>query len=137
LVHRGYGMQRRWTGKSVNLDSLSDDIDNFFKSRGFLTQKSESPDERKILARPKYLAVKLGEPISVGIAGNSGDLAIDLKASELATPSIRMGMLTQLLGGGYFLLKGLKVQEELRKLENEFWVYIEDKIAQMTSASLK
>jgi hypothetical protein len=44
-------------------------------------------------------------------------------------------MLTKSLGGGYFLLKGLKLQEELEKLEREFWIYVEDKVAQLAGSA--
>jgi hypothetical protein len=135
FLARGYLMQIRWTGKSVDLDSLSNGIAGFFQSRDFLTGKIESADERRILLRPKYPTIKLQEPISVGIVGSSDDFTIDLRASELATRSIRMGMLTKSFGGGCFQLKGLKLQEELKKLENDFWVYIESKIASMASPS--
>jgi len=128
-------MLRRWTEKSVDLGSLSNYIDDFFKSRGFSTKRNESGNERAILLRPKYSAIKLEAPINVRITGNSDDFTIDIKASELTTRSIRVGMLTKSIGGGYFLLKGLKMQEELEKLEKEFWIYIENKVTQLTGSA--
>jgi hypothetical protein len=50
-------------------------------------------------------------------------------ASEATRSSIRLGLLTSALGGGYFTLQGNRLRETLEKLENEFWVYIEDKVA--------
>lgn len=128
-------MQKRWTGQNVDLNSLSDGVDDFFKSRGFLTNKSESAGEHKILLRPKYSTIKLEEPISVRIVGDPGNFVIDLRASELTTRSVRMGMLTKSLGGGYYLLRSLKLREELEKLENEFWIFVEDKVAQLARSA--
>ena len=128
-------MQRRWTGQNVDLNLLSNGIEDFLKSRGFMTKKSESTGERKILLRPERSRIKLEEPISVRIAGDPGDFVIDLRASELTTRPIRMGMLTKSLGGGYFLLKSLELREELEKLEKEFWIFVEDKVAQLARSA--
>jgi hypothetical protein len=77
----------------------------------------------------------LEEPISVRISGDPSDFTVDLKASELTARPIRTGLLTKSLGGGYFLLKTLKLQEELEKLEKEFWIYVEDKVAELTGSA--
>jgi hypothetical protein len=124
-------MQRRWTGQNVDLSLLSDEVDDFFKSRDFVTEKSESVGERKILLKPKYPTVKLEDYMSVRIVGEPNDFTVDLKASELTTRPVRMGLLTKSLGGGYSLLRSLKLKEELEKMEKEFWIFVEDKVAQM------
>jgi hypothetical protein len=124
-------MQRRWTRQNVDLDSLSVSIEDFFKSQHFVTKKSESAGERKILLQSTYSRVKLEEPVSVRITGDPNDFVIDLKASELTTHPVRMGMLTKSLGGGYYLLRSLKLQEELQKMEKEFWIYVENRVTQL------
>ena len=130
-------MQRRWAGKSVDLNLLYHCLDDFFTDRKFLTEKSESSGERTILLHSRHAARKFGEPISLRITGNSDDFTVYLKASELAARTVRAGMLTKSLVGGYFLLKGLKLQEELEKLEREFWIYVEDKVAQLAGSARK
>ncbi len=124
-------MQRRWIGQNVDLTSLSISLEDFFKSRLYETKKLESPGERKILLHPKHSSVRLKEPVSVRIAGESDDFTVDLRASELVTRSVRIGMLTKPIGGGHYLLRSLKLQEELEKLEKEFWVFVEDRVAQL------
>lgn len=128
-------MQRRWTMQNVDLNSLSDGVEDFFKSRQFVTKKSESAGERKILLQPTYSTVKLDEPISVRITGDPNDFVVELRASELTNRSVRMGMLTKSLGGGFYLLRSLKLQEELEKLEKEFWIFVEDKVAQLARSA--
>jgi hypothetical protein len=39
-----------------------------------------------------------------------------------------LGLSTTLFGGGVFVLRGLKLQEALEKLEKKFWLYLEEKI---------
>jgi hypothetical protein len=128
-------MRRKWTGQNVDLNSLSDGVEDFFKSMQFVTKKSESAGERKILLQPTFSTVKLEEPINVRITGDPNDFVIELRASELTTRSVRMGMLTKSLGGGYYLLRSLKLQEELEKLEKEFWIFVEDKVAQLARSA--
>ena len=129
-------MQRRWTGKNVNLDLLSDSVEDFFKSRSFVTKRTESAEERVILWQSKR-AAKAEKPISAKIMGKPDDFTVELKASELADRSVRFGMLTKTIGGGYFLLKSLKLREALEKLEKEFWIHVEEKVAQLTGSAQK
>ena len=129
-------MQRRWTGRSVDLDLLSDCVEDFFKDRSLATRRTDSADERVILSQSER-AVKAGKLISVKISGNSDDFKIEVKASELTDRSVRLGMLTKPIGGGYFLLKSLKLRDRLEKLEKEFWIYVEDKVAQLTGSAQK
>ena len=127
-------MQRRWTEKNVDLDLLSDCIEDFFKNRSFVTKRTESQGERTILWQSER-AAKAEKPISARITGNSDDFTIELKASELTDRSVRFGMLTKSIGGGYFLLKSLKLREALEKLEKEFWIYVEDKVAELAGSA--
>jgi len=130
-------MQRRWTEKNVDLHLLSDYVEDFFKNQDFLTKRTEAAGESTILWRPKRLAVRVEEPMSVRITGNPNDFAIELKASELTNRSVRLGMLTKPIGGGYFLLKSLKLREALEKLEREFWIYVDDKLAELAGSAQK
>jgi hypothetical protein len=127
-------MQKRWTGKNVDLDLLSDSVEDFFKSKSFVTKRTESTEERVILWQSGRSA-KAEKPISVRIIGKPDDFTVELKASELADRSVRLGMLTKPIGGGYFLLKSLKLREALEKLEKEFWIYVEDKIAELAGST--
>ncbi len=127
-------MQRRWTGKNVDLDLLSDCVEDFFKNRSLATRRTKSAGERTILWQPERTA-RMQEPMSVKVVGDSDDFTIELKASELTNRSVRLGMLTKPIGGGYFLLKSLKLREALEKLEKEFWIYIEDKVAQLAGSA--
>jgi len=128
-------MQRRWTGHNVNLDSLSDFVEDFFKSRSLSPRRTETAEERTILWFPGRMGVRMKEPVSVRIVGKPDDFIIDLEASELMNRSIHAGMLTKPFGGGYFLLRAVKLKEELERLEKEFWIFVEEKIAQLARSA--
>ncbi len=123
-------MERRWTEKGVNLDLLSELVEDFFKNRGFVTKRIKSSRERTILWQSRR-AAKAEKLMRANIKGKPDDFTIELRASELMNSSVRAGLLTKSLGGGYFLLKSLKTREELEKLEKEFWIYAEDKVAEL------
>lgn len=150
-------MQKRWTGKNVDMDLLSDCIESFFKDRGFTTKRTQSAGERTFLLTPQYatkdvkeamtaktlgtifwtpqFATNLKRPLHARIVGDCNDFVIELIASELTRRSTWLGMLTKSFGGGYLVLRSLRLQEALEKLENEFWVYIEDKVAHLAGSA--
>ncbi|MGD8505685.1 MAG: hypothetical protein PVF15_03365 [Candidatus Bathyarchaeota archaeon] len=123
-------MQRRWVGKNVNLALLSSYIENFFKIRGLETGKEESEGKYTIRWAPPRVNNKRGT-MKVTIVGDADDFSVEFIASERTRRSIRLGSLTTQFGGGYLLLRGLRLREALEKLEREFWAYVEDKIAHL------
>jgi hypothetical protein len=128
-------MQRRWTDQNVDLDSLSDSIEDFFKSKNYLPTKTGTTRERIISWLPGRTGMHIKKPICVRITGEPDDFTVDLEASELMSSSIRTGVLTKPFGGGYFLLKALKLKEWLERLENEFWIYVEERVAQLARSA--
>lgn len=119
----------------MDLDQLSDSVEDFFKSRSLLPRRAETSGERTISWFPSYRGARLKEPVTAKITGNPDDFTIDLTASELTKNSIRIGMLTKPFGGGYFLLKAVELKEELERLENEFWIFIEEKTDQLAGSA--
>jgi hypothetical protein len=128
-------MQRRWRGKNVDLDQLSDCVEDFFTGRSLLPTRTQTAEERTISWFPGHTGARLKEPVAVGITGKPADFTVDLKASELTAGSIRIGMLTKPFGGGHLLLKAVKLKEELERLENEFWIFVEEKIDQLAGSA--
>lgn len=128
-------MQNRWTEKNIDLDLLSNRIEDFFKDRGFLTKRTQSEGERTIFWTSEATTIRLKDPMRAKIIGDSNDFVIELVASELTLRPIRLGLLTKSFGGGYFALRGLRLRETLQKLETEFWAYMEDKIIQLTDSA--
>lgn len=128
-------MEKRWTGKNVDLDLLREHIEDFFKEKGYTTERIEHAEERTISWAPQHAPKNVKEAMTVKIVGDSNDFLIKFMASELSRRSIWLGMLSKSLGGGYLLLRSLRLRETLEKLEREFWVYIEDKVARMAGSA--
>jgi len=127
-------MQRQWTGKNVNLALLSECVEDFFKDRGFSTEKDESAGEYTILWAPPRVR-NMRDAMTAKVFGNSNDFVVEIIASERTRGSIRLGMLTQLFGGGYLVLRGLKAKETLEKIEKEFWAYVEEKVTHLAGSA--
>lgn len=124
-------MQKRWTGKNVNLDLLSECVEGFFKDKGFLTKSTASAGERTILWAPQNTSKDIKGTMTVKIVGDSNDFVIEILARERTRRSIWLGMLTKSIGGGYLILRASRLREVLQKIETEFWAYIEEKIANL------
>lgn len=134
LVQLALKTQKSWTTKEANLDLLTERIENFFKSKGFETRKNASPNGTKISTVPKHFRdVKAG--IKVTIWGSPHDFMVELSVDETSRFSTLLGLSTIPLGGGTLVLRGLKLQEALERLEKEFWVYVEETIPYVTRSN--
>jgi hypothetical protein len=129
-------MQRQWVGKNVDLKLLSECIEDFFKDKGFRTRIDESAGEYTILWTSQRVR-NMRDAMTASVLGNSNDFVVEIVASERTRGSIRLGMLTASFGGGYLALRGLKAKEVLEKIEKEFWIYIEEKVANLTGSAKK
>ena len=131
LVQHALKTQKRWTAKDANLDLLTKKIENFFKSKGFETKKNALQNGTKISTVSKNVRdVKSG--IKVTVLGDPQDFMVELSVDETSRFSTMLGLCTTLFGGGTLVLRGLKTQEALERLEREFWVHIEKAIPYVT-----
>ncbi len=125
-------MLRQWVGKNVDLKLLSEYAGDFFKDKGFEIRIEGSDSEYKIILGFQY-ALERHENIDIRILGNPNDFVVEFSADRRARSAILFGYVTSLIGGGSLLLRGLKSLERLRKLENEFWVQIEQGVERLTN----
>lgn len=136
LVRHALKTQKRWTAKDANLDLLIEKIESFFKSKGFKTKRNVSPQGYKISTVPKNVGdVKAG--IKATILGHPHDFMVELSVGETSRFSTLLGLSTIPFGGGTLVLRGLKLQEALERLEKEFWVYVEEAIPYVTGSHSK
>ncbi|UCD26824.1 MAG: hypothetical protein JSV75_01495 [Candidatus Bathyarchaeota archaeon] len=119
--------QKRWIEKGVNLNLLTENIETYFQDKGFKTRKDALPTGAKILIAPKHLRDPNAN-IKVTVLGSPQDFTVELSISEPSRFATILGLSTTLFGGGIFVLRGLKLQESLEKLEKKFWSYLEEKI---------
>lgn len=125
-------MLRQWVGKNVDLKLLSEYAGDFFKDKGFEIRIEGSDSEYKIILGFQH-ALERHENIDIRILGNPNDFVVEFSADRRARSAILFGYVTSLIGGGSLLLRGLKSLERLRKLENEFWVQIEQGVERLTN----
>ena len=127
-------MQERWVGKNVDLPLLSKHIEDFFRDKGFRTTKDWSASEYTISAKPQQGAGIIGRVI-VRILGDPNDFLIEFSTSGHSRFAVKLGFITTLFGGGSLVLRGLKSQEELEKLEKDFWVHVEEAIVHLINST--
>ena len=127
-------MQRRWVGKNIDMALLSERIKNLYRDKGFKASRDGSASGYTITAKPQQRAGIL-EHVIIGISGDSDDFLIEFSTSGRSRSTVKLGFITTMFGGGSLILRGLKSQEAMEKLEKEFWIYIEEAIAHMINST--
>ena len=128
-------MRTSWGGRNIDLALLSVYVEDFLKNNGFGVRKIVSSKECTVLEtrkRPRSFHMD----VTVKIIGDSNDFVIEFLAGERVRSSVRWSLLATAFGGGSFLLRALKSQEALQKLEKEFWVYNEETVNRLTGSAL-
>jgi len=126
-------MQERWLEKNVDLNLLSKRLEDFFFRFGFKTRVDTLASGNAIVAVIDNKHYDLKE-IIVKITGSPNDFLIEFPKGESKLSSIKFSLLTTFLGGGSLLIKSLKSQEALEKLEKEFWVDVEKNVRDLTNS---
>lgn len=124
-------MEDRWKGKNVNLSILTDSIRQFFVEKRHISSINKSNGQYRIVVHPKAF-YDIVEDISVNIDGQPNDFSVKFVTSSRSRSFVILGALATIFGGGFLTLKGLKSREALEKLEKEFWVYVDEKIWELT-----
>lgn len=125
------GTFKSWVGRHVDLKLLSREIEEFFRKKHFKTIITKIEKGHSVRTSPPSHAVIYGG-IDVNVEGKPSDFTVTFLASKHTRSAIRLGFITTFIGGGNLLLRGLKSQEALDRLEKEFWIYLEEVIGRMT-----
>jgi len=120
-------MEKKFVQRNVNLLFLTDYLMAFFSREGLEAKKLRVEEGFKIVVKPSY-SRDMYEAVIVYILGKPNDFTIKFVTGELSRSLVKWGRLTRLIGGGSFLLRGLKSQDVLEKLEKDFWMYVNEKI---------
>ena len=120
-------MEDRWVNKNVDLSLIANRLVEFFKKRKFVSSQENSEGGHHIIVLPSPYHDIL-EEIHVYIRGQPNDFTVKFVSGSHSRAMVRHGILTTFLGGGRLTLKGLKSEEELEKIEKEFWVYLDEVI---------
>lgn len=122
---------KKWSGVSVDLAALSESIGEFLESKGFSTIEDKIDEGFKVSGFPRGDCT-LREKVIIEVHGSLRDVSLRFIVSEHGRSSVWRGILTAVLGGGRFVLKGLKEREALEEFERDFWAYIEETITCLT-----
>jgi len=114
---------------------LSEAIEQFFKDKGYITKKMDSEERTRIIFNMPRTPKGLRDRMRVDITGYPNDFTVDVVASELTLESIRLGLFTKFIGGGYIALKNIRLKEELEKMENDFWTFTEEKVSRLSEST--
>lgn len=120
-------MDSRYVDKEIKLELLSEWVEQFFTKKGFTPKKRVTDEMIKIFSKPGSFHEIIGL-ITVHITGNPNDFTIKLFLGSRSDAYVKYGRLTSLFGGGLLFLRGIKSQENERKFEESFWIYIEERI---------
>ena len=129
-------MQRRWTGKDVNLAELTSHIGDFFKARDFEAIKGETPKGYQILASdsPHF---RLEGHVCVNIDGNPEDFVVEFSLcnGQKRRDHVLPNPVTRMFIGGYLSLRKMKSDETWTKLEKELLQYVENAVLSLAGSS--
>jgi len=124
-------MERRWRGNNINLDTICAIISKFFEEKNFRVHVKRFNKRIDLIIIPQTIH-KILEYITVVIKGTPNDFTIRFEAGKRSHKITFLGRITQLFGGGILFLYGQKSEEELEKLEKEFWDFIYVAIEHLT-----
>lgn len=127
-------MRRRWIAKNVDLEILSKHIEEFLISQGFETRRDVLTNGCSVQASPRNVP-DVQDNITIKLLGVPNDFEIMFLSGERTRSSIFFGYITTILGGGNLVVRGLKSQEALRKLEKVFWMSLEETITRLINTT--
>ncbi|MEM1588842.1 MAG: hypothetical protein QW175_00290 [Candidatus Bathyarchaeia archaeon] len=116
-------MQKTWRRRNVDLYILSNQIEEFLKSKDFEIIREDKEGKYKILAQnsPEY---QFSGYLSVTITGTLEEFAIELEFHGISNKNIYLSRLLTFFGGGYLFLQDLRSQENRAKFERDFWQHV-------------
>jgi len=119
----------QWTGANVDLSQLTERLVRFFEGNQFDTKLEQNPSRSVIYALGEQFGVK------VNVRGEPNDFKVEfIPSTKTQGFSITMllGYVTSLFGGGTFMLRDIKLQEAINRLEKVFWKEVDIDVADLS-----
>jgi len=129
-------VKKQWLEKNVDLNALAERIKPFFHEIEFETMVEKMQEGYMIQAISKIPNLKL--KIDVKILGQPDDFTVEFSAGGKGgyfSPSMIVGYLTTMFGGGYLVSREAKKREALDMLENDFWKYTQMQVADLVKSA--
>jgi hypothetical protein len=130
-----YSTRKNWTNKHVDLEKLIDTIGEFFKAKDFEALKTQTENGYQILAGDSAY-YKFTGVVTLTLEGKPDNFSINVELAHGKKRSLPGSiMLITMFGGGYFLTKQLKSDEEWIRFESDLWAYVNTAIANLTGTA--
>ncbi len=126
-------MQKQWKNDNIDLKRLAEAVQNQYTRRNLTMKTTNLKNGYRI--RIILKTIRNPPVMDIHITGTPNDFTIETKAAEYEDEAVKIGLFTQIFGGGNLILGNIKAREEEQKLENEFWTKIEETIAALTKTS--
>lgn len=123
-------MKIHWSGKHVELKQLCKHIEKFFENKKFKVSVEESISTTSILATKKQNSASLTILVTVG--GHPDDFIVETECKSVPESLQIFGQFFTTLGLGPLLFKKMKLLELYKKLEEDFLVYLEKVVSDLT-----
>jgi len=123
-------VQKSWINQSINLQTLTEKIVNFLEKEKFDLTVFKEEEGYSIIAN-NSLKHKIDEDIIIQIYGDPNNLTIKIEEGARKRRFAFSPLLAAMFGGGYFLLRKLKSNEEYIKFTKYFWQNINRILAEI------
>jgi len=128
-------MERKWNMKNVDLELLSEKLEDFFKERKFQIISEKTSGNYKITVgnSPSFKLLGL---LSVVVEGRPDDFSVKLEFQERRRRYSGYGsFLLSLFGGGILLRQEAESDEAWMRIEKEFWLYVENLVLYLANTA--
>lgn len=126
-------MKKQWTHHNIDLHRLSKIIENRYAKKNFKIKTTTFENGYQIRIVDTGLRSQAAI-MDIIIRGAPDNFTVETKGMEYEDDSVKLGLSTSIFGGGNLILGSIKAREKLEKLEQEFWMMIEETIAALTSS---
>ena len=129
-------MKDQWLDKNVDLSMLAERIRPFFDETDFEVAVEETQEGYVIQAHSKIPNLKLR--VNVKILGGPNDFTVEFSTGSKRgyfSPSMIVGYLTAMFGGGYLISREAEKRETLDVLEKDFWSHTQMQVADLAGSA--
>lgn len=127
-------MKKQWTHHNIDLQRLSKAIENRYAKKNLKIKTTPFENGYQIRIVDTELRAQAAI-MDIIIRGTRDNFTVETKATEYEDDAVKLGLSTSIFGGGNLILGNIKAREKLEKLEQEFWMIIEETIAALTNST--
>jgi len=128
-------VQKNWINQSINLETLTEKVVKFLEKEKFDLTVFKEEKGYSIIANNSSKH-KIDEDITIQIYGDPNNLTIKIEEGDRNGRFAFSPLLATMFGGGYFLLKKLKSNEEYIKFTKYFWQNINRILAEIRNDNI-